>query len=378
MRINPKFKSLIPPLSQEEYSQLEANILSDGCRDPLVAWNGFLVDGHNRYQICSNHNIEFEAVEYEFESEEEVIDWIIDNQLGRRNLDPTQASILRGKQYNRLKKGHGGDRKSSGQNVHLKTADDLAAKHGVDEKTIRRDGQFAEAVEALEIEQDVFTREIDAPKRDIIEAAKPVVEAVKSGADSAEVKRLADEAVEQLRKPHVTNNSGENEWYTPSKFIDAAKRVLGEIDLDPASSDVAQKTVQAKCYYTAADDGLSRVWSGRVWLNPPYERGMVEQFTEKLSESLSTEGGAVTEAILLVNNATDTGWFQDIAPSADAICFVRGRISFNDATGEPKNKPLQGQMFLYFGSDPNGFMDEFGEFGVCLVQSTFVCGANGL
>ncbi len=66
MRINPKFKSLIPPLSQEEYSQLEANILSDGCRDPLVSWNGFLVDGHNRYQICSNHNIEFEAIEYEF------------------------------------------------------------------------------------------------------------------------------------------------------------------------------------------------------------------------------------------------------------------------------------------------------------------------
>ncbi len=121
----------------------------------------------------------------------------------------------------------------------------------------------------------------------------------------------------------------------PVRYIEAASRVLGEIDLDPASSVVAQKTVQAKRYFTAADDGLSKVWSGRVWLNPPYERGMVEQFTEKLSESLSTEGGAVTEAILLVNNATDTGWFQDIAPSADAICFVRG--------GFPSTMPMVSQ-----------------------------------
>ncbi len=150
-----------------------------------------------------------------------MIDWIIDNQLGRRNLDPTQASILRGKQYNRLKKGNG-ERGGPGkldQNDPASTAELLADKHGVSSPTIKRDGQFAEAVEALEIEHDVFTHEIDAPKRDIIEAAKPVVEAVRSGADSAEVKRLADEAVEQLRKPHVTNNSGENEWYTPSRFV---------------------------------------------------------------------------------------------------------------------------------------------------------------
>ncbi len=122
--------------------------------------------GHNRYQICSNHNIEFEAIEYEFGSEEDVIDWIIDNQLGRRNLDPTQASILRGKQYNRLKKGNGerGPGKLD-QNDPASTAELLADKHGVSSPTIKRDGQFAEAVEALEIEHDVFTHEIDAPKR---------------------------------------------------------------------------------------------------------------------------------------------------------------------------------------------------------------------
>ena len=369
MRINPKFKSLIPPLSAEEYTQLEQNILSDGCRDPLVTWNGFLVDGHNRYQICSNHSIKYDSVDYDFDNEEEVIDWIIDNQLGRRNLDPTQASVLRGKQYNRLKKGNGerGPEKP-GQNVPaLRTSQDLATKHGVDEKTIRRDGQFAEAVEALEIESEVFSHEIDLPKRDIVEAARPVIEAVKAGADSEEIKQLADEAVANLRRPHVVNNSGQNEWYTPALYVEAARRVLNGIDLDPASSDAAQETVQAERYYTAADDGLSKSWSGSVWLNPPYERELIGQFTEKLHESLASQGGAVTDAILLTNNSTDVGWFQDIAPSADAICFVRGRISFNDETGQPKNKPLQGQMFMYFGPSPVRFIEEFSQFGVCLV-----------
>lgn len=368
MKVNPKFKSLIPPLSAEEYTQLEQNILSDGCRDPLVTWNGFLVDGHNRHRICTNHNIEFDSVEYEFDDEEEVIDWIIDNQLGRRNLDPTQASVLRGKQYNRLKRqGARTDLTSDQNDQRLDTSEQLAVKHGVSSPTIRRDGQFAEAVEALEIESEVFSHEIDLPKRDIVEAARPVIEAVKAGADSEEIKQLADEAVANLRRPHVVNNSGQNEWYTPALYIEAARRVLEGIDLDPASSDAAQETVQATRFLTAADDGLSKSWSGSVWLNPPYERELIGQFTEKLHESLASQGGAVTDAILLTNNSTDVGWFQDIAPSADAICFVRGRISFNDETGQPKNKPLQGQMFMYFGQSPGRFIEEFSQFGVCLV-----------
>jgi len=97
VKIDEEFKALIPPLTKEEYAQLEENILADGCRDPLVLWDGTLVDGHNRYEICTRHGIEFDTVPTEFNSRAEARLWIRKNQLGRRNLsDFTRASLALG------------------------------------------------------------------------------------------------------------------------------------------------------------------------------------------------------------------------------------------------------------------------------------------
>ncbi|MCL2422066.1 MAG: hypothetical protein FWD03_09435 [Defluviitaleaceae bacterium] len=86
-RIDPAFKQLIPPLSDEEYRQLEANIVSSRkCRDAIILWDGIIIDGHNRFYICATHGIEFEVKEMTFESREEVKLWILENQMGRRNL----------------------------------------------------------------------------------------------------------------------------------------------------------------------------------------------------------------------------------------------------------------------------------------------------
>ena len=156
--VDPEFHALIPPLAPEEFAQLEANIVKDGCRDALVLWKGFniLVDGHNRFNICEKHGLPYKTKEIDFDTREDVCDWIDANQLGRRNLTPDQRSILRGRRYNRTKKtaaeagAIGGA--SSGQDVHRspKTAETLAAQHGVTERTIRRDGKRAEFVEQLE------------------------------------------------------------------------------------------------------------------------------------------------------------------------------------------------------------------------------------
>jgi ParB family chromosome partitioning protein len=125
---------------------------------------------------------------------------------------------------------------------------------------------------------------------------------------------------------HVAHNRGHQEWYSPPELIEAARRVLGTIDLDPASSAIAQENVQATTYYTKDDDGLSQPWKGRVWINPPYAPGLVDAFVAKLVGHY--RDGDVTAALVLVNNATETGWFRQLADAASAICFPTGRVRF--------------------------------------------------
>lgn len=86
LKIDPEFQSLIPPLSPDEFRQLEENILKDGCRDPLVYWNDTIIDGHNRFKICTQYGIKYSMNQMEFDSREKAIEWIIMNQFGRRNL----------------------------------------------------------------------------------------------------------------------------------------------------------------------------------------------------------------------------------------------------------------------------------------------------
>lgn len=161
--------------------------------------------------------------------------------------------------------------------------------------------------------------------------------------------------------PHVSHNSGENEWYTPPEYLSAARAVMGEIDLDPASSKQAQEAVRAKRFYTKEDDGLTKDWAGRVWMNPPYSSDLIGKFSAKLVESF--ESGAVTQAIVLVNNATDSRWFQAMANSASMICFPSGRIKFIDLDGNPSGAPLQGQAVLYLGDGGEAFESLFAGFG---------------
>jgi len=161
--------------------------------------------------------------------------------------------------------------------------------------------------------------------------------------------------------PHVTNNSGDPEWYTNADLIAAARQVLGGIDLDPASSDIAQQVVCAGRYFTVDNDGLAQDWSGRVWMNPPYTARLIDRFVFKLLEHHAT--GDVPAAIVLTNNSTDTGWWQALADRSTAVCHLRGRRWFYSPDGET-GSPLQGQTLCYLGDDPAGFEISFSEFGV--------------
>jgi len=99
LKIDPQFKDLIRPLKSKEYLQLEENLIEDGCRDPIITWKGYIIDGHNRYEICRRHNIPFCVIEKNFKSVENAIAWICANQLGRRNISEETRKFLIGKQY---------------------------------------------------------------------------------------------------------------------------------------------------------------------------------------------------------------------------------------------------------------------------------------
>lgn len=154
-------------------------------------------------------------------------------------------------------------------------------------------------------------------------------------------------------------------WYTPSRFIEAARAAMGSIDLDPFSSAVANTTVKAKKYLTVADDALTCAWSAKptnVWMNPPYSGRLVASACDRFMQEY--DAGVVRSGIVLVNNATDTRWFQKMASKAAAICFTAGRISFENADGKNISGNTRGQAFFYFGKDTSAFKHEFAKFGI--------------
>lgn len=161
LKIDPEFQGKIPPLTFEELNQLEANILRDGrIINPIIVWQGLIVDGHNRYTIAKKHpEIPFTVHEKDFASRYEAIIWICKNQLGRRNLTPEQKKYLIGKQYEAEKCVNGGDRKSSAAKSgghfdhlikHEKTRGRIARETNTTDSFVRRAEHFAKGVDAAE------------------------------------------------------------------------------------------------------------------------------------------------------------------------------------------------------------------------------------
>lgn len=163
---------------------------------------------------------------------------------------------------------------------------------------------------------------------------------------------------------HRAEGTGIDEWFTPPAYIDAARNVLGAIDLDPASHPKAQAWIGASEFYTKANDGLAQDWHGRVWLNPPYSRELIGRFIKKLAEEIHNKH--VKAAIVLTHNYSDTEWFHHAAAIATAICFTRGRVRFVDDLGNPC-APTQGQAFFYIGPDIDAFDKAFSAYGLIVI-----------
>lgn len=185
--------------------------------------------------------------------------------------------------------------------------------------------------------------------------SKPLTQTEKNRRHRAKQKRLAAEP-----------NARGHEWGTPPELIEAVRTVFGgPIECDPATHAAAQERVQALRYYTAEDDSLDpkHRWRGRVFLNPPYQRGLIDRFVKKLLIECVTHH--TTEAIVLVNAQTDTQWFCDLMDAASTCCFPTGRVRFLNSDGKP-GMPQVGQAIFYIGPNLSRFQAVFGKFGPCL------------
>jgi ParB family chromosome partitioning protein len=130
--------------------------------------------------------------------------------------------------------------------------------------------------------------------------------------------------------------------------------------LDPASSEAANKVIKAKRYFDEATNGLEQKWKGSIWMNPPYAQPLINNFIDKL------ETEEYEQAIVLVNNATETKWGQKLLSLSAAVCFHSPRIRFVSVDGELGDAPLQGQMICYIGANYKEFITEFKQYGICL------------
>jgi ParB family transcriptional regulator, chromosome partitioning protein len=198
---------------------------------------------------------------------------------------------------------------------------------------------------------NVSERSVRSAKTALDQGVPELVRAVEKGeiavSSAAQIASLPDEEQrERIQPGGYASLTGNNEWYTPTEYIECARRVMNSIDLDPASNDIAQRTVKADRYFTVADDGLAQEWQGRVWLNPPYSQPQIQQFIEKLVAEY--ESGRMSEAILLVNNSTDAKWFQTAAAACSAICFTRGRITVRQSDRRAGRVARNGTGFPLF------------------------------
>ena len=193
LQIDQEFKELIPPLSKEEFNLLEENILKFGCIDPICTWNNTIIDGHNRYSICTKHNLKFNIQAFNFELREEAKDWICANQLGRRNISDETRNYLIGKryemekillnnpggknQYSKIYKENEEIKEERDRNHRPVTAIKLGKEYNVSTRTVLTYANYSKAIDKLNTEepdltQKILNGEIKVPQNQVIRISK--------------------------------------------------------------------------------------------------------------------------------------------------------------------------------------------------------------
>jgi site-specific DNA-methyltransferase (adenine-specific) len=290
--IDKEFKGLIPPLTNEEFNQLEQNCIKDGILESIKVWQDVIIDGHNRHEIANKNGLDFTVTELSFENRTDAIEWIILHQLGRRNLTEEQKAYLRGKRYENEKLRHGGDRKkeSNPQNEDLKTSEKLAAEYNVSKATIERDADFAKGVDLLPEERrsDVLSGKSELKKQEVQQIGKirqQVEKQVKSDAVmrtdediQAEIEIKAKElAAEELKRIELAKKNKyaqvaeriKNEEIAPQSQLNEANAV--QLNLKSGDIVTVSKNKSHKIFIGSCSDFMNELKKcDCVVTDPPY------------------------------------------------------------------------------------------------------------
>ena len=251
--IDPEFEAKCPPLTEDELSQLEENILEEGLvLTPIIVWNNTIVDGHNRYRIALEHpGIEFRIHEKPFNNKYEALSWICKNQLGRRNLTPQQKKYLVGQRYKAEKQIHGGDRKSeqaksSSQNGNLisplKTCERIAEETNTSKNYVIRAEHFSDGIDAAEevlpgIKNDLLLGKYKPKEADVAAIARASPEERREKAE--QLRAIPEKKPKTDKKSARSGTKRQQEAYaTIDKSYEdmkAAKRVTEDSALESLS-----------------------------------------------------------------------------------------------------------------------------------------------
>lgn len=369
-----------PLIQGTDFNDLVENVRKNGLLQAILTFEDKILDGRNRFRACEVAGIPPRYVAFTG-TWEEARATVVSLNLQRRNMTQSEREISGARLANLQRGSNRFESKIEGP-IGLSTGisqSKAAEMMGVSEKGVKRasvivDHGVPELVEAVGRESVPMSTGSEIARA--IPAVQPVL--IAAGVTAKEARTIAQEtpevqaaivaapnpveAAREAARPHVANNSGNNEWYTPPDLIDRARRVMGGIDLDPASSLVANRTVKAKKIFTREDSGLERPWvADSLWCNPPYSSDLIGKFATRIVGEFIA--GRVKQAITLTNNATDTGWFEALAEHATGMCTLRGRVRFLDPQGKPSGAPLQGQVIMYFGDDFEAFKREFSQLG---------------
>ena len=391
-----------PMMIDTELTALAEDIDKNGQHYAVSLYNGDILDGRNRYRAIVEKCQVVKTVKYETVSPASPIAFVISRNEKRRHLTDSQRGLAAAKalpffEDEAKKRQEAGQAK--GREVRKagcgpigpqpttapratpavpslpavprpapapapippahRARDDAAAAFGTTPRNVQR-GKVVVTDGSKKLQEAVETGRLSLGKAEQIVQTYPE----KKHQDAQVAKIAASNNITRVKAL-----TGEYEWYTPRKYLDAAVSVMGAIDLDPASSDAAQSHVKATRFFTLEHDGLQQKWSGRVFLNPPYAMPYIKQFAERMVAAVSA--GEIQQAVMLTNNATDTEWFHALLAACQACCLTRGRISFLEAhDGEliEKGSPTHGQAFFYFGKAPVKFSKIFAEFGTIVTR----------